>query len=183
MRCMKRFLSTHIVDTELWVALSGFSRLATRRDLMNFIDNVIEVDGVDPILNNHAYPCGKWVLRVRNEDSITVLKKKVDQRSSLSLSKLTYTKHLSRASRLGISNCTVRLRNVPHEIGQEELIYFFQDFGLRPNPFQVKNLNGETLNDTSFIHFISEQEAMRAMYLKNFHVLQGKSLNMIHYNM
>eukprot|EP01041_Mallomonas_annulata_P013073 gene13073-27590_t len=171
--CMSRSFSKTVENETLdnWVIISGFSRFASRQDLSSVIHE-IQPEVVDAVLDRGAYPCGKWALKLSDNDKVKLQKIVQDYKqiqltvSNTTLSQLSLS---GTASQYGITPSTVRLRNLPNEISEEELRFFFQDHVLRQNPFMIKNLKGDLTKDFSFIHFESPKEALRAVTQKNYH--------------
>mmetsp|Transcript_24533 Transcript_24533/g.24772 ORF Transcript_24533/g.24772 Transcript_24533/m.24772 type:complete len:195 (-) Transcript_24533:28-612(-) len=167
------------------IAISGFSQYASRRDVLEVIDEDIPIVSIDAIMNRFAYPSGKWVVQV-NSDDRSKLESKFKGFKDLKLTFSTISpnqlRYLGRtANQIGITDSTVRLRNLPNTIGEEEIRFFFQDYALRKKPFEIKNTRGEYYDDYEFIHFNSPHESLRAVIQKNNQVILGRNISLVPY--
>jgi len=170
-----------------WISIEGFSQLSCREDLNLFLGN-IKCDFIDPWLDEKLFPSGRWLLGLSSKKDMELIFEKID-RNNLKYKAKKVVKPVNstgyHASRFGISQNTVRLRNVATGIGAEELLYHFHDFELKINSFGIKNSHSINLwpPDSVFVHFKSSREAARAVLQNNYSVVAGKSIQMIHYNL
>jgi RNA recognition motif-containing protein len=165
--------------------VSGFSRFSSRKDFDLAIGDEIAPESIDIIIDKGSYPVGSWIFQINDKDS-SILKNRIKNYKNINLNYSVINpddiKLLSTARNYGITSSTVRLRNLPNEIGAEEIKYFFQDYALRKNPFLIRNhLTGDFHEDLSFIHFSNSQEALRAVIQKNFKMILGRNIYLLPY--
>ena len=171
--------------SKIWMMIAGFSRFSSRKDFDLVLGNEIVPLSIDIVLDKGSYPVGSWLVQVNEEDNLT-LKNRIKNYKNLNLNyvliKPAELISMNTAKNYGITASTVRLRNLPNEIGSDQIKYFFQDYSLRKNPFQVRDYHtGELQEDLSFIHFSNPQEALRAVIQKNFKVILGRNIYLLPY--
>jgi len=84
------------------------------------------------------------------------------------------------ASDLGITDCTVRLRNVRYNLGMDAVLFFFRDFQLGPR--RIEKLKLDHRLNQYLVHFRTPAEAEKAMSMLNLKVASGNVMHMIWYN-
>lgn len=169
-----------------WYSIGGFSRFASRKDLDMVLGDLQPLK-VDPILDVQLYACGKWavLLQVPTPHILRGLLAKNNPRATCTmLNKEDFVK-LRIASSCGITNCSVRFRNVPSEVGIEELRYFLQDFKLEQGPNDILPFHQER-SGKAFNHFIvkfaNPEEAERVVLEKCYTMIEGTPVQMFWYN-
>lgn len=169
-----------------WYSIGGFSRFASRKDLDMALGDLQPLK-VDPILDMHLYATGKWavLLQIPNPYILRGLLTTNSPRATCTmLNKEDFLK-LKFASSIGITNCSVRFRNIPCEVGIEELRYFLQEFKLDEGsdaimPFH-QDKSGKAFNHF-IVKFVSPEEAERVVIEKCFTMIEGTPVQMFWYN-
>lgn len=169
-----------------WYSIGGFSRFASRKDLEMVLGDLQPLK-VDPILDSQLYASGRWavLLQVPNPHVLRGLLAKNNPKATCSmLNKEDFVK-LRMASSCGITNCSVRFRNIPCEVGIEELRYFLQEFKLEEGPNDILPFHQEK-SAKAFNHFIvkfaNPDEAERVVLEKCFTMIEGTPVQMFWYN-
>jgi hypothetical protein len=169
-----------------WFSISGFSKWASRKDLDLALGD-LESLKVDPILDSQLFSSGKWAVLFPGISRSEVQKIVSSNNPKVIAVPLTGEElnNCRLASRNGITNCTVRFRNVPTDIGVEELRYFLQDYNLEESVNAVvplmseKNAKGQ---NHYLVNFSSPDEAERVVLEKCFTMLEGVPIQMFWYN-
>ena len=183
----RRTLSEKVAkDTsEYKIFIDGFPRLSSRKDLLKLLGDIIPVS-IDPILDINLYPCGKYLLACSSPKDIFGVRFKVSNSPLKSLRYSLAPNVIQRARESAtshrITSRIVRLVNIQPEIGEEELRYVLQDFKLDSDAFRTVICSDKQKGSSLFVQFDSEEEAKRAVLMKNLTVLMGKNLQMLHYN-
>lgn len=173
-------------SNSLWLALSGFSRYSVRKDL-NMLLGDIKPSHVDAVLDPSAAPLGQWIIQL-NASDLKPLQSRIIACKELRVTIKQITEaelnNMTTATRFGITPSTLRIRNLPQEIGEEELRFFFQGYKLRKDPFSLFTDHlGQRRTDFLFVHFESPDEAFRAYIQKNNQILLGKNIVFISYRL
>ena len=190
--CRKLCSVTNVTDPKQtqvkseWFSITGFSKWASRKDLDLALGD-LESLKVDPILDSHLFATGKWAVlfpainRTVIQHALAANNPKVIA-TSLSGEEMNNSRL---ASRNGITNRTVRFRNVPSEIGVEELRYFLQDYNLEDSVNAIVPLMSERNSKGQnhyLVNFSSADEAERVVLEKCFTMLEGIPIQMFWYN-
>lgn len=169
-----------------WFVIGGFTRFASRRDL-EMIMGTQRILKVDPILDANCCSTGKWAVLLP-AIHITALRTNIIPRNSkvtaTPLSKDDFN-HLKLASRSGITECTVRFKNVPNEIGIDELRFFLQEYNLEDSPNAILPFQMDHKKQSSqqfLVNFASPEDAERVVLEKCFTLLEGTPVQMMWYN-
>ena len=170
-----------------WFGIGGFTRFASRRDLEIALGELKPLRA-DPILDINFNSTGRWAVLLPVTNVSLVKNALASQNLKATCAMLNKDDHnnLKLASRCGISDCTVRLRNVPAEVGIEELRFFLQDYNLEDGPNAITPLQGEKERRQPFhqyfVNFASAEDAERAVLEKSFALLEGSPVQMTWYN-
>jgi hypothetical protein len=169
-----------------WYTIGGFSRFASRKDLDMALGDLQPLK-VDPILDVQLYASGRWavLLSVPNLHILRGLLAKTNPKATCTVLHKDEFAKLKMASACGITNCSVRFRNVPSEVGVEELRYFLQEFKLEEGPNDIMPFHQER-SGKAFNHFIvkfaNPEEAERVVLEKCYTMIEGTPVQMFWYN-
>jgi hypothetical protein len=132
------------------------------------------------------YPTGKWAVLLPNDGSVDRLEQHIQERMNsrvyLSALRDNQIDTLRTASKYGITNRCVRLRNVHKEVNVEVLRYFLKDYTLSSDTNAIEMLpltSRLTKNKATpqfyhyMIRFESAAEAERMVQEKCFSVFEG----------
>ena len=168
-----------------WYIVGGFTRFASRRDLEMSLGNLQPLK-VDPILDVNCYTTGKWAVLLPSIN-VVALRTSITHRNPKAIINLITKEdfsHLKLASKSGISDCTVRFKNVPPELGIDELRFFLQDYNLEEGPHAIIpfQMDKKQPNQHFLINFASPEDAERVVLEKCFTLLEGNPVQMMWYN-
>lgn len=169
-----------------WFAVGGFSRFASRKDLDMALGNLNPIR-VDAILDIHLYASGNWAVLLPSDskhETRKIIHANNPRTTCVQLSQVDFNS-LRLASKSGLSNRSVRFRNVPAEIGIEELRYFLQDYNLSDGPNDIcpfNNERGSKIFNHYIVNFATAEEAERVVLEKCFTVLAGTPVQMFWYS-
>lgn len=155
-------------DELQWYMLSGFSGFASRKDLLNVLGNISQVE-IDPLLDPNLYPSGRYALHMSPAIAAELtarLTKSFHGKYSLEIGKKLKNWH--RASTFGISAKSIRSRMLPPKITKSKLTYIFDKYNLQQSKplVQIQELTKNCANNekTQFIlHFKTPLDAERAI--------------------
>jgi len=177
-----------------WAVISGFSKFASRRDLDLALGEHVQPLRVDALLDQHRYFLGSWLLCLdKSKCTVEDLQQQLkappqttgtEPMGKLELKGVLYTpgqpsSKYRLASELGITGCTVRLRNVRYNMGIDALLFFFRDFDLGPGG--IEKIAMDTRFNQYLVHFRSPAEAERAMNVLNLKTASGNAMHLIWY--
>ena len=189
-----------------WVVVSGFSKFASRLDLDVALGDRVHPLRVEALVDHQSYFQGAWLLSldpsVCGFDCLRqhLLRPRVMTGSAaanepnalvgvptdkLTVKSVTYVpggrnNQIYLASDLGITDCTVRLRNVRYNLGMDAVLFFFRDFQLGPR--RVEKIKLDHRLNQYLVHFRTPAEAEKAMSMLNLKVASGNVMHMIWYN-
>lgn len=169
-----------------WFSVTGLSKWASRRDLDLALGDM-EALKVDPILDTNLFASGRWAVQFPMISRIELQQTLAANNPKIVVFPLSAedVKTSRLASRNGITNRTVRFRNVPSDIGVEELRYFLQDYNLEDSVNAIVPLLSERNNKGQnhfLVNFSSADEAERLVLEKCFTMLEGVPIQMFWYN-
>lgn len=170
-----------------WFGIGGFTRFASRRDLEIALGDLKPLKA-DPILDTDFNTTGRWAVLLPVTNVSIVKNALAAQNLKATCAMLSKDGHnnLKLASRCGISDHTVRLKNVPAEVGIEELRFFLQDYNLDDGPNAITPLQGERERRQPFhqyfVNFATAEDAERVVLEKCYSILEGAPIQMIWYN-
>jgi hypothetical protein len=172
------------VRTE-WFTIGGFSRFASRRDLEICLGAVKPLK-IDPILDSSCYATGKWAVLIPNMNNIQLRNTMAIKNNKVTCAVLGKDEFnlLKLASKNGITDCTVRFKNVQCDVDVDELRYFLQDFELDSGSDAVTPFLFDKKVSTNqyLVNFASPEEAERAVLEKCFTAMDGIPIQMHWYN-
>jgi hypothetical protein len=187
-----RLASSSTDNSSKWYSVNGFSKFASRKDLELCLGDVQPIS-VDPILDPNLYPTGRWAILLPN-DIVNVVKSQIYERMGkrvycLGPFRNSQKEQLRTASRYGITNRTVRFRNVHRSIGPDELRFFLRDYGVASGNEAIQKIPTfwSTAQKTPqfshyLVHFQNSEEAERLVIEKCFANLEGQPIQMLWYN-
>ena len=169
-----------------WFSVTGLSKWASRRDLDLALGD-LEALKVDPILDSNLFASGRWAVQFPMISRSELQQTLAANNPKIVVSPLSAedVKTSRLASRNGITSRTVRFRNVPSDIGVEELRYFLQDYNLEDSVNAIIPLLSEKNNKGQnhfLVNFSSADEAERLVLEKCFTMLEGVPIQMFWYN-
>lgn len=181
---LKRTFTT-VESGAFWCTVNGFSRFASRNDLWLSIGD-INLTRIDPILDYNLFPTGRWAIELSRNDDLKLLKENLKGRAASITAFQLYEneiKQVNVASKFGISQRTVRLRNVPLDIGSDALKFAFKDFRiLEWKNNTIKGFGSRRISTDIFLEFETPEEAERAVQEKLLSEVRDIKLQMIWYN-
>ena len=168
-----------------WYGIGGFTRFASRRDLEMCLGDIKPLR-VDPILDVNMCSSGKWavLLPITNFNTVkTIIFGKNPKATCAPLTKDDFNA-LRLASKFGITDRTVRFKNVPSEVGIDELRFFLQDYSLVDGPLAITPVQFERRQPFNqfLINFTTSEDAERVVLEKCFTLLEGAPVQMLWYN-
>ena len=141
---------------------------------------------IDPILGNNMFPTGKWAVLMPDSQSCErfriQLKENRNFRIYLNVLRDNQIDNLRTASKYGITNRSVLLRNVHKDIRADELRYFLREYALSVdnNAIEMLPISSRLTKSTlppKFIHYMvrfeTASEAERMVQEKCFSVFEG----------
>lgn len=168
-----------------WYSINGFSKFSSRKDVELCLVDATPLS-IDPILDNNMYPTGKWAVLLPSDGSVDRLeqhiKERMNSRVYLNALRDNQIDDLRTASKYGITNRCVRLRNVHREVNIDVLRYFLRDYTLssESNAIEMLPLTSRLTKNKAipqFCHFMirfeSASEAERMVQEKCFSVFEG----------
>ena len=168
-----------------WYGVGGFTRFASRRDLEMCLGDIKPLR-VDPILDVNMCSSGKWavLLPITNCSIVKNIIAGKNPKATCAPLKKDDFNGLRLASKFGISDCTVRFRNVPSEVGIDELRFFLQDYTLIDGPLAITPVQFERRQPFNqyLINFTTSEDAERVVLEKCFTLLEGAPVQMLWYN-
>lgn len=200
--------NTNKTNNLIWCMITGFSTFGHRLDLQLALGDIKPVD-IDPLLDWHYFPSGKYALAFHHKDEITALKRHLSEKFMKRiqiLDNLQEIKEWHRASEVGVSRSTVRLRGMPSysKVKLSHLYYLFEDYALDHEvklhthmlPSHYKSIDNKHVTKQSaaivpfkgkhqfenyFIHLKSPEEAERLVAEKGSIFIDGHEVSMLHY--
>lgn len=174
---------TNNKDTEpVWCVISGFSPFSTRQDLEQVLKGVQPL-AVDPLLDQQYFPTGKYAIRLTHQ-AAHKLRESLRQQYPPKhiLHDHQFMKAYRRSSSVGVTDCSVRTRSLPREVGIEALEYFFEGYQLQDRGI-VRLLdhwgaNKRTQSNQFLIQFASPSEAERAVIENDGAQIEGDNLSL-----
>ena len=170
--------------TEKWCSINGFSKFSSRKDLELCLMDV-RPTLIDPILGNNMFPTGKWAVLMPDSDSCERLKAQLKGRNFriyLNILRDNQIDNLRTASKYGITNRSVLLRNVHKDVRADELRYFLRDYAISVdnNAIEMLPISSRLTKSTlppKFVHYMvrfeTASEAERMVQEKCFSVFEG----------
>jgi hypothetical protein len=182
------YKQTHKVSNNKWVIISGFSRFASRTDLDICLGDFKPLS-IDPLLDAHLYPTGKWAIQLGNGDSFHRLKQSLNNPESKDIKVLqedSVTILDESAFKHNICNRTVRFRNVHKDIGPDEISFFLQDFDLEKSAYPIRSIENQSdpqkRSSHYLVNFATSEEAERVVFEKSFAMFEGIPVQLFWYH-
>jgi hypothetical protein len=129
MATSRRFFSAQ-AGGKVWCSISGFSPFAHRSDLQIVLNDSQPI-AIDPLLDRHLYPNGRYLLQFKSPEEVQSLKRHVMEKYSKKyfVSTEDMVKQV-KASSYGISSKTVRISGIPENVGftKLHLAYFLENY-------------------------------------------------------
>ena len=162
--------------------LSGISKFSSRRDL-DLLLGGRPVTGVEPYIDSFHYPTGMYALTFENQDDLETLRSQFSEdpgpnRFTLHNNKFEPPKAWLPASSVDISNKTVRCNFAESRIGEDELLFFFDNFELRFDSIRKHIIDGRS---HFLVDFSCPEEAERAVMERNREEVMGKVSHLLWY--
>ena len=160
----------------------------------------VQPDSIDPILDTNLFPIAQWLLSFKNGGIVAHEQKRILERKySVKPINNSAVSRFVLASKIGITERTVRVRGVSDEVSKEDMLYFFEDYNIRSGdirmyqPWQL-NKHGRISNEGGppngnnfepkqyLIDFASADVAARVVREKNYSLIDGKEIYLYWYN-
>lgn len=160
----------------------------------------VQPDSIDPILDTNLFPIAQWLLMFKNGGFIPPNQQKLilERKYSVKPINSSAVSRFVLASKVCITDKTVRVRGVGDDITKEDILYFFEDYNIRSSdirmyqPWQL-NKNGRISSEGShagnnfepkqyLIDFPSADIASRVVREKNYSLFDGKEIYLYWYN-
>ncbi len=169
---------THNKKESLPMIVTGFSRFASRKDVLKIFKEFIP-SHLDPILDGNYLPSGDYLFKLPVGYSLELFRSHINK-SYLNQHAVSIADNASRyiaASSMKVSHCTVRCKVLNTKTDLDDLHWIFEDSGLRNNGItKITGINH--VNNIYLVHFASPQEAERAVTEKSCELVRGEKLEL-----
>ena len=163
----------------LSIILTGFSRFASRKDVLKIFHTEFLPSHVDPILDWNYLPTGDYLFKPPVGCSLELFRSHINK-SYLNQYAVSVAENASRyivASSMRVSHCTVRCKVLNTKADLDDLHWIFEDYGLQNNG--IKKITGMNhVNNIYFMYFVSPQEAERAVIEKSCELVRGEKMEL-----
>lgn len=173
-------------EPEVWRVLKGFSMFSSRRDVEKLLhDSGVSAKTLDAQLNQQGYLSGNWAVQFSKKEDVTSLQtsletKRKESSGSPSISLIALLGNRSEyASAKGITNRTLHIKDIPSDVTIEQLVYFFEDFGVRKSDIDMKILQSKF---HYLVTFKSPELAQRCLLERNTSYIGNRQVHMIWYD-
>lgn len=162
-----------------WRLLKGFNTFTSVKDVQAVLRKA-NIDAVlDPMLNKHYYLNGKWAIRF--EDVADIRKLNATLNSHQKLETMTpIDANAFYASSFGITNRTVKVRDLRGNVRPSDLLYILEDFEVSQRDLNCVYKNAFTMQ--YLIHFKTAELAQRFVFEKNQTYVNDRIINVIYYD-
>jgi hypothetical protein len=185
--CFRSFSSVPVLvpktQGDRWRILSGFSTFSSRKDVERLLlESNSKYQVIDAMLSKHDYLAGKWAVLFDSAGDIQALEARLKKGSSprkLEYMSDTYLQ-FQFASDKNITNKTVRLKDILSEIRLDDLLYFFEDYGV--TSADISCTYSKHRSSHYYINFRNSELAQACVSEKNLAFLNDRPVHMFWYD-